>query len=137
MQATSDPIERDPRYMNHMDPDTRRVHLRLEEWGRWARDAEMRPWPRRTLLGRVIDQGPSGAGETGRPPIAMPDAIAVVDAAIAKLGAIDRGVVQTYYQRWEAPEVMARRLHMRVRQFQSVLRRARWRIGGFIDAREI
>lgn len=133
MTATA---ERDPRYLNHMDPETKRVHVRLEEWGKWARDAEIRPWPRRTLLGRVMDQGPSGAGESGRPPISMPNAIALVDAAVSRLGDIDRRVVQTYYLRWEPPEVMARRVGMRLRQFQSVLRRARWRIGGYLDARE-
>lgn len=127
--------ERDPRYLNHMDPETRRVHARLEEWGRWSRDAEVRPYPAVTLLGRVIEQGISGASQS-RPPIAMPDAVAVVDAAIGKLGAIDKRVVQTYYLRWESPEVMARRLQMRLRQFQAVLRRARWRIGGFLDAAE-
>lgn len=127
--------ERDPRYLNHMDPDTKRVHVRLEEWGKWARDTEVRPWPRRTLLGRIMDQGASGAGQS-QAPISIPNTVAAVDAAVARLGAIDRSVVQTYYLRWEPPEVMARRLSMRVRQFQSVLRRARWRIGGYLDAVE-
>lgn len=128
--------ERDSRCMNHMDPETKLVHARLEAWGRWSRDAEVRPFPRVTLLGRVIEQGASGASQAGRPPIDMPDDIARVDAAVARLGAIDKRVVQTYYLRWEPIEVMARRNKMRVRQFQNVLRRARWRIGGYLAATE-
>lgn len=121
---------------NRMDPDTKMVHLRLEEWGKWAKGSEAKAWPQTTMLGRVIEQGP-GASQSGRPPVEMPDPVAVVDAAVSRLGAIDRGVVQTYYIRWEPIEVMARRKHMRVRQFQNVLRRARWRILGFIEAKEI
>lgn len=119
---------------NRMDSETRLVHERLEQWGRWARDSEARTWPQSTLLGRVIEQGASGASQQGKPPVQIPEAVAVVDAAVSRLGAIDRGVVQTYYLRWEPIEVMARRHSMRVRQFQNVLRRARWRILGYIDA---
>jgi hypothetical protein len=121
--------------MNRMDPDTKAAHLRLEEWGKWAKDAETRAWPNRTLLGRVIDEG-FGAGQSTRPPIHMPPEVATVDAAVCRLGAIDRLVILTYYVRWEPIEVMARRSHMRVRQFQNVLRRARWRICGYLDAAE-
>lgn len=121
---------------NRMDTDTRIVHERLEQWGRWARDSEARAWPEATLLGRVIEQGANGASQSGRPPVQIPDAVAIVDAAVCRLGAIDRGVVQTYYLRWEPIDVMARRHSMRVRQFQNVLRRARWRILGFIEAKE-
>lgn len=121
---------------NRMDPDTKLVHSRLEEWGRWAKDSELRAWPALTLLGRVAEQGGYAASQQGRPPVSMPQSIAVVDAAVGRLGAIDRRVIQTYYLHWEPIEVMAARHHMRVRQFQNVLRRARWRILGFIDASE-
>jgi hypothetical protein len=60
--------------------------------------------------------------------------VAAIDAAICKLGDIDRGVVRTYYLHWEPVSTMARRHHMRVLQFQRVLRRARWRIMGYLDA---
>lgn len=121
---------------NRMDPDTKLVHSRLEEWGRWAKDSEIRAWPAMTLLARVIEQGEVAAGQQGRPPVCMPPAVAIVDAAVCRLNATDKGVIQTYYLRWEPIEVMARRHHMRVRQFQNVLRRARWRILGYIDAKE-
>jgi hypothetical protein len=65
----------------------------------------------------------------------MPDHVAVVDAAVSKLGDIDRRVVKSYYLKWEPVTVMARHHHMRVLQFQRVLRRARWRIMGYLDAR--
>jgi hypothetical protein len=128
--------ERDRRTMNHMDSDTKLVHARLEEWGRWAKDADAHAWPSITYLGRWIEQGIDGAVQQGKPPIAMPDTVSVVDAAVCKLNEIDRAIIKTYYLKWEPIEVMARRHHMRVRQFQSVLRRARWRIQGFIDGRE-
>lgn len=121
-------IQRDPRTMNHMDAETKVVHARLEAWGKWARDAGLRAWPAETLLARVMEQGPMGAGQQGRPPISMPDEIATIDAAVTRLGDIDRRVVQTYYLRWEPLEIMARRHSLRARQFQNVLRRARWRI---------
>jgi hypothetical protein len=84
----------------------------------------------------MIEQGPRGASQQGRPPVEIPEAIAVVDAAVCRLGAVDRRVIQIYYLHWEPIEVMARRSDMRVRQFQNILRRARWRILGYIDAAE-
>jgi len=123
-----------PRTMNHMDPETRATHARLEAWGKWARDSGIQAWPKRTMLGRMIEEGPSGASQQGKPPIAMPRDVADVDAAVGHLGAIDKQVIQTYYLRWEPKEVMARRNSMRVRQFDNVLRRARWRITGYLAA---
>lgn len=122
--------------MNRMDPETKRVHSRLEEWGRWAKDSEAHAWPRVTYLGRWIEQGIDGAAQQGKPPIAMPQPVAVVDAAVCRLGDIDRAIISAYYLKWEPIEAMARRHRMRVRQFQNVLRRARWRILGFIEASE-
>jgi hypothetical protein len=121
---------------NRMDPETKVVHGRLEEWGKWAKDTEIRAWPAVTYLGRWAEQGIDGAAQQGKPPIAMPDSVAVVDAAVCRLGDIDKAIIKTYYLKWEPIEVMARRHRMRVRQFQNVLRRARWRILGFIEARE-
>lgn len=135
MAALAEVVMRDVR-ANRMDTDTRIVHERLEQWGRWAKDSEAKAWPESTLLGRVIEQGASGASQQGRPPVQIPEAVAIVDAAVSRLAVVDRSVIQTYYLRWEPIEAMARRHHMRVRQFQTVLRRARWRILGYIDARE-
>lgn len=123
---------RDKRTMNHMDGDTKLVHLRLEAWGEWAKQHESIGYPAITPIGRMMEYGPMGAAQEGRPPVSMPDEIAATDAAVARLGAIDRKAVTEYYTRWEAAEVIARRCGLRVRQFQSVLRRARWRLLGML-----
>lgn len=123
---------RDKRVMNHMDPETRAVHLRLEAWGAWARDSEIRAWPAVTLLGRLIDQQPTGAAQQGKP-IAMPDEIAAVDAAVCTLGDIDKQAIRLYYIKWAPVESHARKLGMRPRQFQNVLRRARWRLAARLN----
>ncbi len=129
--------DRNLRSMNNMDPDTKVVHLHLEEWGRWAKDAEIRAWPSTTPMGRAVEEGLHGAGQQTKPPISMPNHIAVIDVAVARLGQIDQKVIKRYYQHWEPVEVMARRVNMRVREFQNVLRRGRWRILGFLDAKNI
>lgn len=122
-------IQRDTRRtMNHMDSDTKVIHARLEAWGRWARDTGVRAWPERTILDRLAKEGITAGVKGTKPPIAMPDDIAAVDGAVAKLCEIDKKAVQVYYIRWEAIEASARRCNMRVRQFQNVLRRARWRV---------
>jgi hypothetical protein len=126
--------ERDGRTMNNMDPETRAVHLRLERWGKVTRAGIDNGWPPSTMLGRMIDQGPMGAAQTGRPPTALSEDDQRTDAAVAKLCEIDRRAITMYYQRWISIEVLAKGLHMRVRQAQNVLRRARWRVGAHLDA---
>jgi hypothetical protein len=125
---------RNPQSINAMDDDTKAVHYRLEQWGKWSKDGEVRAWPSITPMGRMVEEGPHGAGQVGKPPISMPEPIAEVDAAVARLGQIDQRVIKQYYRYWEPTEVMARRLGMRKRQFENVLRRSRWRILGFLDA---
>lgn len=122
----------DARVMNHMDPDTRLAHIRLEQWGKICAD-RWAPWPRSTLLGKVIEFGLSGAAQAGRPVEAIPEEVAQTDGAVARLSVIDRRAVTTYYTRSESVEVCARRCGMRVRQFQNVLKRARWRIAYFLQ----
>jgi len=119
---------RDPRAINAMDPDTKLIHAMLEAWGKWAKDMESHGWPAQTLLARMIEYGPQGASQQGRPPVAMPDEIAKTDAAVARLCVTDRRAVVAYYTRWEPPQIIAKRLHMRERQFRNVLQRARWRL---------
>ena len=129
---------RSPRTMNHMDPDTKEVHARLEEWARWAKDLGIAGYPRQSLTEKAATYGKLGIPQEPlhKPEVVMPDRVAVVDAAICRLGDIDRSVVRAYYLNWEPTSTIARRLKMRERQFQNVLRRARWRIVGFLDAHE-
>ncbi len=124
----------DTRRINHMDSDTKAVHYELERWGRWARDAGIRAWPQVTLLGRIIEEGLHGARSTGAPPVSMPSEVERVDKAVAHLGEVDRRVIRKYYLEWAPPEVMAKSLKMRRREFDNVLRRARYRVQGYIAA---
>jgi len=132
--------ERDRRAMNHMDPDTKVVHARLEEWARWAKDAGIMGYPTQSLTEKAAKYGKLGIPQESlnKPEPTMPEHVAAVDAAICRLGEIDRKAVRLYYLNWEPVETLARRMHvngMRVLQFQRVLRRARWRIMGYLDAR--
>jgi hypothetical protein len=129
-------IERDRRSMNHMDPDTKVVHARLEEWAKWAKDMGIAGYPRQSITEKAAQYGRLGIPQESnfRTEPMMPDHVAAIDAAVSKLGDIDKSVVKTYYLKWESVNVMARHHHMRVLQFQRVLRRARWRIMGYLDA---
>jgi len=121
---------RDPRNLSHMDPDTKAMHLLLEIWGKWARGTGIAGYPTCSPTERAVRYGrlgiPQESNYKGEPEI--PDEIAKVDAAIARLGDIDRRAIVSYYTHWEPMEFLARRCHMRIRQFQNVLRRARWRL---------
>ncbi len=132
---------RSRRSMNHMDPETKVVHSRLEEWGRWAKDAGIQGYPRQSITEKAAKYGKLGIPQEPlhKPEPMMPDHVALVDCAICKLGDIDKKAIRLYYMSWEPVEVLARRMHvngMRVLQFQRVLHRARWRIMGFLDAAE-
>ena len=127
---------RDQRTMSHMDSETRLVHTRLEQWGRWTKTSQQRAWPTVTLLGRIIDQGVSGAAQGGKEPLLMPAHIEAVEIAILRLPARDREVVTAYYTLWEPPEVVARKVRMSRRQLKDALHRSRLRVGCYIDAIE-
>lgn len=127
---------RSSRSMNHMDPETKLVHARLEEWSKWAKDPGIAGYPKQSLTEKAAQYGKLGIPQESnyRAEPSMPDHVAVIDAAVCRLGDSERKVVQIYYLRWEPVSVMARRVSMRERQFQTVLQRARWRILGFLDA---
>lgn len=131
--------KRNPQAMNHMDPETKLVHARLEEWAKWAKDNGILGYARQSLTEKAAQYGKLGIPQESnyKSEPMMPDHVAAVDAAICRLGAIDTRVVKAYYLRWEPTAVMARRLSMREKQFENVLRRARWRIIGFLDALEM
>lgn len=134
----SDVVEENGRRksMNHMDPETKEIHLRLEEWARWAKDSGIAGYPRQSLTEKAATYGKLGIPQEPLHKLEpmMPDRVALIDAAICRLGDLDRQVVKAYYLRWEAMSVMAWRLRMRERKFQHILQRARWRIMGYLDA---
>jgi len=128
-------VERDRRTMNNMDPETKAIHIRLEQWGAETRE-RLSGFPETTLLGRLIEQGPMGAGQSGRPPVSLSGPAARIDTCVAKLCQIDQKALRTYYQRQLSREMLARELKMRERQAQNVLRRARWRVQAHLAVME-
>jgi hypothetical protein len=132
--------ERDRRAMNHMDPDTKLVHARLEEWSRWAKDTGIAGYPHQSITEKAAKYGKLGIPQESlhKPEPTMPDHVARVDAAICRLGDVDRKALRLYYLSWDVAENLARRMDrsMRWRQFLNVVRRARWRVAGYLDAVE-
>jgi hypothetical protein len=132
--------ERDRRAMNHMDPDTKLVHARLEEWSRWAKDTGIAGYPHQSITEKAAKYGKLGIPQESlhKPEPTMPDHVARVDAAICRLGDVDRKALRLYYLSWDVAENLARRMDrsMRWRQFLNVVRRARWRVAGSLDAVE-
>ena len=123
--------QRDPRSMNHMDPETKLVHAYLEQWGRETRDRVENGLPSTTLLGRVIEQGP-GAGQSGRPPSDLSPRSAQMDALVSRLWQIGQRCIKRYYQHWEPMEVMARREGISASRMKEVLRRSRWLLNSWL-----
>jgi hypothetical protein len=132
--------ERDSRCMNNMDPDTKLVHARLEEWSRWAKDLGIAGYPRQSLTEKAAQYGKLGIPQESniRSEPMMPDHVARMDAAICRLGDVDRKAIKLYYLNWDVAENLARKMDrsMRRAQFLNVVRRARWRLGAFLDAIE-
>jgi hypothetical protein len=115
-----------------MNEETRLIHLRLEAWASWVKnDLSALGFPDKTLLAKCMEYGSDGAHQGGKQPT-MPDEVAITDAAVAKLGQIDQRVLRSYYLRWACREDLARACNMRVRQFDNVLKRARWRVSLFV-----
>jgi hypothetical protein len=139
MAAVMSEVEQDTsrrKAMNHMDPETKLVHARLEEWAKWAKDSGIAGYPRQSLTEKAAQYGKLGIPQESnyRSEPMMPDHVALIDAAICRLGDLDRRVIKAYYLRWQAVAVMAWNLRMRERKFQHILQRARWRIMGYLDA---
>lgn len=111
-------------FLSNMTETERYADERLSEWSRWARDyADRHAWPAWTLLARMISQG-FGAGQPGRPPIAMTDDVADVDRIVARLPDMLRKTLIVAYMTSDPAEVKARRLRMSRPSFYRKLRKA-------------
>lgn len=89
-------------------------------------------------MGRVEDEGPLAASSQGPPPISIPEHIAIVDTAVAKLKPPDDVVIKAYYLNWAPIEVLWKDTGLKSEaNFKVVLKRARWRIAGFIECAEL
>ena len=110
------------------------VHARLEEWATWSNEKhDLLGWPE-SIFGRIQDEGKYAAGLPGAPPVAIPDRIAAVDTAVARLEPIDKGVIRAYYLSWAPPETLWMGC-IGVRSafgFRVILKRARWKISQVI-----
>jgi DNA-directed RNA polymerase specialized sigma24 family protein len=105
-----------------MRPEVAYVDERLDAWASWVR-GRLSDWPARTLLGRIIEQGVSGAAqETGG--AFMPDAILETDRAVARLDVLERRVLTEYYLTYASTEIKAARCGISRATFFRRLQRA-------------
>jgi len=126
--------ERDKRTMNNMDPETKAIHLRLEEWGRWARDKGIQGYPSQSSTEKAAQYGKLGVpdlSQNKREPV-MPDHVARLDSCVARCCQIDQQALRTYYEYQISLYELGRKLGMRERQARNVLRRARWRVAAHL-----
>ena len=101
------------------------VDTRLSEWARWAKQGiDMLGYPRATMLARIIDQQITGAAQSGKPPVSMPDVIAEVDLAVCKLSHLMRKVIVAHYLIYASSDVKARSLDISRAHFWRLLGRA-------------
>jgi len=112
--------------------DLRIADERLAAWGDWALSSSAdNGWPKRTMLGKVIEEGFTGAAQGGRPPTEIPEAVAETDRAIASLPPKYLRVVKIWYAssvRYNAV-ASAKSARMNYRQFLEALRIARELVG--------
>lgn len=128
-------VERDPRSMNHMDADTKLVHCRLEEWAgyvkRWA-GAQGYPSESYYHKWALLKIAPNPGHEAE-----LPERPAQVDFAVSRLGAIDKSVILRYYLHWRPVDIWKQLSGIPSHhKFNIVLKRARWRVDGFLNAIE-
>src|SRR5688572_23340017 len=90
-----------------MDPSIAYADERLDAWASWVK-GRLNAWPVRTLLGRIIEQGVSGAAQ-GTGSDFMPDSILETDRAVAQLDALERRVIVEYYLSYASSEIKAAR----------------------------
>lgn len=125
--------ERDPRALNRMDPDTKLIHSRLEEWARAVRQAGgTLGYPAESIYTKQnLIRTEYGHEDQ------ITDRVAHVDAAVARLCVIDRSVIRRYYLEWRPVNIWKLPGIPSQHRFDVVLKRARWRVDGFLAAIEM
>jgi hypothetical protein len=128
--ARTDAIsERDRRAMNNMAPETRSIHIRLDEWSVWVRRAlTVLGWPTESYYHKwaLLKIAPHPGFDAE-----MPERPANVDKAVATLCEIDKSVIWRYYCQFRPVQIW-RGLHGIDSQstFDRVLKRGRDRTAG-------
>ena len=115
-----------------LDDRLRPVDERLYQWGKWARtNQETLGWPRRTLLGRIIDEGMNGAAHAAPAPIEIPQEVAQVDQVVAQIGGIRATMLQVVYLWYpnQPPDVQRKKVRMSRYKWRNCLRETRIRVG--------
>jgi hypothetical protein len=64
-------------------------------------------YPAATLLGRIIEQGVSGAAQHGNQLECMPEEVLVTDVAITRLDVFERQVIMVYYLTYADSDIKA------------------------------
>lgn len=83
------------------------IDARLDAWASWVRGNES-AWARRTLLGRIIDEGVSGAAQEASL-VNMPESVGETDRAVARIARELRQVIKVYYLTHASSEIKAAR----------------------------
>lgn len=127
--------ERSKRELSHMDGQTKLIHARLEEWARhvnrpdgpqgYPSESYNEKWARLEI-----------APEPGHEPM-LPERVANVDAAVARLCTVDRAVIERKYRFWRPTDLWKGIPGIKNKaKFDTVLKRARWRVDGHLGAIE-
>lgn len=122
-------VERDRRGMNHMGPETKAIHIRLDEWSVWVKRAlTVLGYPTESYYHKwaALKIAPNPGFEAQ-----MPERPANVDRAVARLGEIDKSVIWRFYCQFRPVQIW-RGLHAIDSQsaFDRILKRARDRTAG-------
>jgi hypothetical protein len=115
-----------------MKAESAYVDSLIEQWARWGKNGIPGAWAPITVLGKVIEQGFTGAAQPGPVP-EMGEGIAAVEKAVLSLRPIERKVVVTHYTHWQPKEISARYCRMSQGQFDRLLYRSRRRIADFVS----
>ena len=127
----------DARRLNHMSKAVLGGHTFLEEWGKWCRE-HPGAWPKRTVMGRVIEEGPgSGSGNTGVKPVVIPERVLILDRVVAQLPRSPRAVVRNFYLLGGRDEDCAKRMRMAISRFKALLRAGRLAVAGQMGVENI
>lgn len=94
----------------------------LDAWASWVRQ-RIGAWPSQTLLGRIIEQGVSGAAQCGAVE-SFPEHIARTDRAVARLDAQLQRVIKVHYLTYAPCDTKAARCGVSVATFYRQVRRA-------------
>src|SRR5687767_37838 len=90
-----------------MDSDIAYADCALDAWASWVREI-LSGYPAATLLGRIIEQGVSGAAQPGNQLDGMPDEVLATDRAVGRLDVIEKEVVMVYYLTYADSDIKAR-----------------------------